>query len=336
MNYYAIMQNSRYLAGPLKGLVTKGGLSFSRDPLKGLQANFNWGVGLTAEERKILASPVQAATGGSLPVVESLVELYVLGQALAEGPKLFRPTAAECEALEEIEVTVPVSDYAQPFDTFSVEFPPGYMQARAVEGLDLDGRSAHYRPVAATVRHEKALGVLLLVVYTDHASGLVLVGILGTTPDTLLEADINRRLANSGASLPAEVVLQQRCSRIALNACLLLMQGGFREAGHACRAEYIERLRRRNSRADQENLALIPEVYTFAQDVDVRRAVGPAEAAEFSPTGRQVRPHYRRSHWRMQRHGAGLALVKRLLIPHTLVRRDRFRGDPGDTVYTAR
>ena len=50
-------------------------------------------------------------------------DLFINAHLLVQGPKVYRPTLDDCFALEAIRPQVPLEEYRQPFDTFSVEFP---------------------------------------------------------------------------------------------------------------------------------------------------------------------------------------------------------------------
>ena len=67
-------------------------------------------------------------------------------------------------------------------------------------------------------------------------------------------------------------------------------------------------------RRQKEQSALTADGYAVVRLVG--REVG---SASTGPGGSGVRAHWRRGHWRQQRHGVGLALVKRLWIKPVLV-----------------
>src|SRR5262245_43717192 len=62
------------------------------------------------------------------------IAAYLDGMLLHHGPKVFRPTPDECDALAEIELSLPLAEYAQPFPAFQVEYPHAWRARNAVEG----------------------------------------------------------------------------------------------------------------------------------------------------------------------------------------------------------
>lgn len=57
--------------------------------------------------------------------------LWFRGEIAARGPKVFRPTAERCLALEHIAPRVPLDWYRQPYPVMLVEFPEAYRRRRA-------------------------------------------------------------------------------------------------------------------------------------------------------------------------------------------------------------
>lgn len=274
--------------------------------------------------------------------IAACLDLFSLIRLVGDGPKVFRPTAAECFALEEVQVRIPVSAYAQPFPTFCVEFPEEYRLARRTEGIGVFGGTESYSPVAQVLTHLPEIGVITGATITDSADGAVLCGMIGSPGAETIEADVMRRLGDnhSAAINDDELTTERRAVRVALNACLLLMDRGFRKLPHSDEAERLSKQLRAKATARpgvlddiRRRRRAIPTAYVIEQNVDVRRIIRgdvPDSVAE-DATKRRVRPHWRSAHWRMQRHGAGLALSKRVLIPHVMVNADHFGGSNSET-----
>lgn len=118
-----------------------------------------------------------------------------------------------------------------------------------------------------------------------------------------------------------------------LNSCLLL-SNHLHTLGYAMPAEVRRDAKTAEKRPDlaadaRDRIATAVTVAEFAQQVTVRETRHGDNAGDH--TGNEVKPHWRRGHWRMQHHGAGNALLKRVLIKPVLVRADRFVGDVADT-----
>src|SRR5215475_13696612 len=228
MNLYDFLCRARQVTDILKDLARRQVLTLERgsDGSEFFHLHLHHDR-LTQADRAFFASAPGFRPPAGLPI-ESAVECYVTGRLLLDGPRMFRPTVAECQALEEIEVSVPMQDYEQPFPTFVVEFPAGYGQVKLVEGADYLGRVSPYRPVACVVRHERDLGMVLTTTLTDHSRGLVLTGTFGADPSAPVENDLSKLMSDEGSLNTAEQDLLRRTTRVAMNACLLLMANGFR------------------------------------------------------------------------------------------------------------
>jgi hypothetical protein len=50
--------------------------------------------------------------------------MWALSTWLIDGPKIFRPTVEQCEALEQVAVNVELTDYAQPYPAILIDLPP--------------------------------------------------------------------------------------------------------------------------------------------------------------------------------------------------------------------
>ena len=57
---------------------------------------------------------------------ESLITAWLdaLAAGLANGPKLFVPTAEQFEAMQHVELHIPVADYRQPYPSVVIAIPP--------------------------------------------------------------------------------------------------------------------------------------------------------------------------------------------------------------------
>jgi hypothetical protein len=293
--------------------------------------------------RPDLRAHVAAMFGITGRAIAACLDLYCLMRLHGEGPKVFRPTAAECLALEEVQVRVPVSAYAQPFPTFCVEFPPEYRAARRTVGEGVHGGTVSYSPVAQVLAHVAGHGIIAGATITDSPDGATLCGMIGSPDAATIEDDIQKQLgdANTQPVNSDELTTERRAVRVALNACLMLMDRGFRKLPHGVEAEGLSkqlRAKRTTKPGVLDDLRArrqaIPTEFAFVQAVDVRRAVRGAVPDDVADdvAGRRVRPHWRSAHWRMQRHGVGLTQSKRVLIPHVMVNAADFGGSDSETL----
>ncbi len=270
--------------------------------------------------------------------------LWMMQRTLGSGLKVFRPTATECLALEEVEIAVGAEDYAQPFPTLVVEFPEEYADVwrdRAVRPID-DEPVCVPRGVIVSHLPDDRTVIAGTIIDTDGASS-VLLTVLLPADDMTLEASLSDISVRLPAAEMSGFGISKRCVRVAVNACLLLMSGGFRRVNDDESDRASDALRRAKAKRRPEaeidalrlTRRLTPTVISFEHHTDVRAAVGPAEAVEAVDDGsplRRLSPHWRQAHWRRQAYGKGLAQTRRILIPHTMVNRALFVGKPSAAV----
>jgi hypothetical protein len=266
-------------------------------------------------------------------------ELIVLGNIYKHGPKIYRPSCEECLAYEEIELSLPAVNYAQPFPTFAIELPRNYSKMRSCEGT-----REHHSPTneqhapIAVITHVQLEAIFTALLFN---TGLFIVGHGDLTTGTVDEAmQMNFKKDDVNET---EDQLFKWAMRIAGNACLLLVDRGCKRLGHT-NEKHARKLQEGIAKAgktgqDREAMTsqykALPVLYGFSQEVSVRMAIGHAPATS-TPTGRKVSPHWRCAHWRMQRFGHELSQQKRILIPHVMVNKDHFAGTTADTTAAYR
>lgn len=361
MNAHGLIGLARqFCAGEVPVLRDDGFLTVA-----GLQYNGDVGFVFDASIANAAARALVQQTENNIQGLTGLAELYLAVGALATGPKVFTPSAADCRALEEIELRLHPRDFSTPFPFLLVELPAGYAgeiaaPARHRRNPELQATAT---PTLVVVHHQPGMPVvfcLALAAITPAATledslaaRLYPLGrvrpVAGAIPahEQTLEEQLDPRFAQyraeDGDDLPEGVGYSylRRMLRVACNAALLLSGNAVVDRtrlneSYRRRTEY--RLRRATARGDERHralsamdLAAIPTYYQLAQRVTVRDVVGSADAVEATPTGRHVRPHWRRAHWRQQPHGPGGTGRRPVLIPHTMVNRHRFGGAAADT-----
>jgi hypothetical protein len=116
-----------------------------------------------------------------------------------------------------------------------------------------------------------------------------------------------------------------RVTRIAINACLALVNFGcYREhlfPKEAQRDRHLAREQSERGRKAKARLSLAVEEVKFDQHVVLHRSHPDSEPGE--PTGREREFGWVRGHWKMQTHGPGNSLRKRILVKPYMVRADK-------------
>ncbi len=239
---------------------------------------------------------------------------------VGSGPKIFRPTEAQCEALEQIEVKLNMVDYAQPYPALLVDLPAeryGTFSSTVVYHWPERNAMALYSARAAA---------------DDRADMMTVVPAYQPTIEDALQ-----KYEEDCATMGPVAVL---ATRVAVNACLALVNYGAQHAALfpkelANDRHYAREQTPRGERARQR-VALAPQLVTFNQEVTLHRQATRHGTASGGPTGRQMPPGFRRGHWRMQPYGPRYSLRRRQLIKPCLVRADLFVGDLANTTTTYR
>lgn len=237
------------------------------------------------------------------------VGLYVLSRFVADGPKVVEPFERQCEAMRHVAIELELTDLSMPYDTVAVVMPTGW----------------RYRTVFV---HRYSPQLLLMVLHShDHLDDVTTV--VHWTDGRHVERSLETLYDDLDALLPETLAAQ----RVALNCCLLLSN-----YGHDLRPALPKELQRdeglaasggeRGHRAAQR-VSLALQVASFSRDVVFERH---APSTSTGTSGREMPPHWVRGHWRMQAHGAGNLLRKRLFVAPYMARADLFVGRPSDTV----
>lgn len=277
----------------------------------------------------------------------SLCEVICTARMVASGPKVFRPSLAECEAFEEVELRIPLECYAQPFPAFVIEYPEGYWVRNECR-VRMSGEERAFQPGFTIINHDAESRMIALTTYGRGANSFIFAGLVGVGDHATIEDNIrsiiNGSISDSGMESD-DAAVDTRCLRVAMNCCMMLVNRGFKRSPET-NAALIERLhaqaekaRKREgdgSRTARNNMLdakAVPQFYQFSQVVSVRGLVGSSGAMEHTPTGRKLRPHWRTAHWKMQPHGPKNSLRKPRLVPHVMVNGDEFQGDVSQTFY---
>jgi hypothetical protein len=227
---------------------------------------------------------------------EHLMLYRALGRALVGGPKVFRPSYAQCLALEQVAIDLTLNDYQQPYEVMLIEFPPQYIAERE-------------SPSIAVVHRDP----LYLLAYMKHKGR-----------DSLcFSSSINlplERLFTETARTPTTVAItsDRPAFRVALNACLILSRYAHRLSDLGSRAVFRENLERRRRRGDRTPLRM-PQELTLVQHIDFHVEDRQASSVSQGETGTSVQPHWRKGHWRRQAFGAGWGQHRLVFIRPVLV-----------------
>jgi hypothetical protein len=242
----------------------------------------------------------------------SLCSMWAGGLWILDGPKIFRPTPDQCQALEQIEVKLALEDYAQPYPVVLIDLP--------------DDR---YAPFTAILCHQTPDRLLTFSLNSsDHEDDI-------TTLITPQSPTIEASILKFNADCEQYQAVAPRALRVGLNSCLALANYGhyadylFPKQVQNDRQLGKEATDRGHKARDRVRQAI--QLVRFNQEVILHRTkTVKREAGE--PTGREMPTGWRKGHWAMQPYGPHSSLRKRILRRPVLVRADRL--SPGQTIST--
>ncbi len=248
----------------------------------------------------------------------------------ANGPKEFRPTEEQWESMEQVELRLPVRDFTSPFPAIIVRVPPG-CRARLAKQF---GVYAPHAPTDVLVRWRHQPGENPMVI-THSGEPMTNAEVFYIFQEQPGNATIEDALARDVSALsgdhstPGLFKFGVVADRAALNLCLLLTHVG-------CDVRTPPKMNRRERRAHTKHGDVL--TVTMRQNVIVRAPSPPTTNPQGPGTGIEMRPHWRKGHWRCYPGQAALraagATVPLLFIRPVLVRGDRASGDLAATSTT--
>jgi hypothetical protein len=240
------------------------------------------------------------------------MSLYAYSCWYGTGPKVFVPTREQQEALAQIDVRLRAEEYSQPFPAIlvNVDCPPFN---------------------AALVCHRSPTITVAMLTHDNKNDTTTVV-----SPN---QETIDHGLRKFDEDCRTYAAQAHRTARIAINGCLALANYEHRLSHlfpyeHATDAGLAREKTPRGERA-RARLEISPSLVSFASEVRLHAAER-ARTGTSEPTGAELRSHWRRGHWRVQRYGIGFRESKRILIKPVLVRADKFTGDVANTVTVYR
>jgi hypothetical protein len=273
------------------------------------------------------------------------LEMFLLGEVVANGPKVFEVDQLDMEMLIHTDVNIQMLDYVQPFETVIIQLPEDFRRNRRIELLQggnlLHGHQLPEKtePDFCILHHNKDLYTIVFALVFD--TGISIKTGFTLSSDRIIEDTLKmprgKAFNDSMDTSEGENILVEELMRACLNYCLLVDEVGVKRVGYG-NESYANRLQKRirrnvNRQANQRELRLLPVKYTLNQEVKLYRTVSspgdlPAES------GQRVSPHHRRGHYRMQPHGPQSSLRKRIRIPPVFVNATLFLGSMKEAKVT--
>jgi hypothetical protein len=234
--------------------------------------------------------------------IKGVLWLYALSRVVAEGPKVFRPTLEQCEALEHVELNFPMKDFRQPYPTMIVEFPTEYRRS-------VDARTGGIPacPRCVVVKHwEQGVAMTGCMIVDKHGLPAELVYIFGAKANCGTLEDVMGIYMNTDK---AETAVLEAMTRVALNLVVLLAHSSSRliasnpDILNKCKEKLRKGIRPELQRKEiaQHVHFVVPEKPVIVRETRQQRN-GDTNGNHASP-----KTHWRRGHWRA---APGFALAK--------------------------
>lgn len=263
-------------------------------------------------------------------VIESMVDsqavapLQAIADLIAHGPKMFRPSPSQCEAMSQVEARLSALEYQQPYSSIIIEFPKDFAKQQLIPPAVLCHRPKDCiiflagNPFAP---NHKSDAYDFLFVSHDNENPM----------EKLFETVIDN------ATGIAPVFNVSLAYRIAINCCLALTHYSIRlQPPSAPKLMRLATSKNPYKRERAQRLLLRqPRIIEFEQEIHFHETETKNHTHNPSePTGRHVTTHWRRGHWRRQPHGPGRTERKLIFIKPILVRSDLFAGTADKTRVT--
>lgn len=265
-----------------------------------------------------------------------------LSKALAGGPKIFRPTADQCEALQHAEARFSFKDYHQPFPVIILEIPPEYKEnLKNQYGID---ESPNY----VLINHDEANKFITVSAFFNKSNIITHI-----TPDRpeyetiedSLVVNRNRRADRTGRLDRADenqFDAAENVQRLAINFAMMMSLYSVKVVGALDASNYRTwEQEAKNKRKDgqftnaareaQTNIAAALQLIEFDQKVEfydqIEENIEIASAVDIEKLQKSPKSHWRRGHFAMQACGVGRKDHKLIFRKPVLVRANYFLGD---------
>lgn len=270
---------------------------------------------------------------------------------VCDGPKLFSPTEEQFEAMEEVDLHIPIADFRSPFPAFVIRIPNEWRR-RTAQNVGLPVEKAPLHIVIRNMTSIEGNNVIFTIIKMP-GEGVEYYNVIQDNPrHTDLEGAIGFRVLHQRdleldhAQLTAESKFCFNLSRIALNLCLMLVHFGHRVTGPLNPVKYKQHRKQCSEwRHGDFQAVSMSQFVIIRKHGDLPPGPVPVEGTGNDvaddpnhPRLWEVKPHWRRGHWR--RRPGWQAFIERgekpplSFVRPVLVRKDRIIGDIGESQAT--
>lgn len=284
-----------------------------------------------------------------------------LAKALAGGPKIFRPTPLQCEALQHAEARYAFKDYKQPFPVITLEIPEEYRkQLQQKYGIDespryvLVNHDDKNRFITVSAFYNK--GNIITHITPDRAEYETieesLVRNRDRRQDNIQEVEGGKFLLPGNPSIQGstegEFDAAENVQRLGINFAMMMSLYTVKVTGPLDPTNYkIWQQEAKGIRGGiptnraaqaQQKLAAAMQLIQFDQHVEfydeVEEQIEIAQGVDIEKLHKSPKSHWRRGHFAMQPCGIGRRERKMIFRKPVLIRARYFLGDIKDASVT--
>jgi hypothetical protein len=363
---------SKHLA--IKFLGKKDWLDLTVDPEQGTVGTIKDRIPFEPEDRRQFKDEDMKEAARLLEIYasrnsSSAFFLLQVSRAMADGPKLFRPTHDQCIGLENVEVTVPFDKYKQPYPVVVLEIPktyreyiktkynvkhaPVYVLAHKQEPQNIISVTAWFHPDEMIVNimgpRTKFATIEDALIHNRTQTrttvpdfDLLKKALPGLGQDALQYADkIFRDLQKDADEYNFGVA--ELVQRLGINFSMMMTTLGTSVMGPTNTTPEREAKQRKmlNRGNDDEKYRARRLLASITHEIKLNQEIRffdqQTEKVQAKPgqhTGKILEPHWRRGHWRFQWHGPGLTLYKYVFIEAQRINKELDSVDLSETSVT--
>jgi hypothetical protein len=244
----------------------------------------------------------------------------------ALGPKVYRPSANTCLALEHVELQFPWDELRLPYRSLIVLYPMSWAN-RLCETYGMDHVPEAVMIGSLTSKH-------LHIWVRNHIQGDTHFNILDLPWASTVEVSLQEIEAKGSvdSETPNDLhplsLWEWVLKRVTVNLAVLLSHCGTKQLGWANPDETRRHERMRGGRGGVLRLGDLVEVAP-AKPIKVFTVSRNHPATDDRDgTNASPRPHWRKGHWRMQAYGERWELHRKIFIPPVFVCGERENLDP--------
>lgn len=267
---------------------------------------------------------------------------HTLSKSLADGPKIFKPTVEQCEALENAEARYAFKDYHQPFPVIILEIPEEYKNKLKNKYVVSD------LPNYVLVSHDQSHQFINVSAFIDKTNVITHLAPNRQEYDTIEDNIVKNRERRQGAT-DSDFNAAENVQRLGINFAMMMSLYTVKISGHLDPYKYKlwkaeSTSKRKNGEFTnkaieaQQKLLASMQLLKFDQNVqfydEIEENIEVGIGVDIEKLHKSPKSHWRRGHFAMQACGVGRRDRKMIFRKPILVRANYFVGHLKDASVT--